>query len=404
MIVGNIEFKYKDNAYLITFDEGVTKMTIDDVYLIDLFRQNNIDIDYLDSSLFELTISAERDTLIIEEITLFEKVVIRSFNNSKASFGLLVIHDISVQITGAYIDIFRTDCNWVHVSRSLIRSFDFSFNECESHNDEGKEFICGDFLELNYVTIEKLTVYKSVKELLIKNSKIDRFEIDSTKNNSFGFINITWNTYIEEFSLAGTIDRLRIKDSIINKLNFKKTFVQQVDNTKSDINMVFMLDVDKIGNKNQSAWELLYKSAIHDENDALYANAGYELNQLRNSDQSPFRMLSGNILRATIGYGYKPYRAILFSIVSISLFALIYQYLDLLSHKELYDYSQVSQIVTHYFDMWYLSGTAYTTTGFGDIVPTNAITKVLVIFEAMVGVSVLSLFMYSLLHRYGKKQ
>ncbi len=77
--------------------------------------------------------------------------------------------------------------------------------------------------------------------------------------------------------------------------------------------------------------------------------------------------------------------------------------LDLMTTKDIQTPMNIRQLMNHYFDMWYLSGTAYTTTGFGDIVPSNAITKILVIFEAMVGVSALSLFMYSLLNRYGKK-
>ncbi len=315
----------------------------------------------------------------------------------------MVINGIEVQITGAYIDIFRTECNFIHISRSSIRSFDYSLNACEAYRDYGHELIMGDLLELNYVTIEKMTLYKSVKELIIKSAQIDLLDINDIAKNSFEFINITWNTHIEEFSVAGNIKRLRIKNSIVNKLNFKKAFMEKVDNRNSDINMVFMLDVDMIGVKNRSAWELLFKSAIHDDNDALYAKAGYEINHLRHKDQSFFSRLGGDILRYTIGYGYRPYRAIGFSVIAISLFALIYMALDLMTTKDIQTPMNIRQLMNHYFDMWYLSGTAYTTTGFGDIVPSNAITKILVIFEAMVGVSALSLFMYSLLNRYGKK-
>lgn len=404
MIVGNIQFTYKEKPYKISFDAESNKMTINDSFFEDLCREHNLDSTFIDSTFFDITVSAERDTFVIEDVTFFEKVRLFSFNNTKASFGLLVIHNIQAEITGAYIDILRTECDWIRISRSLIRSFDFSLKECEAFRDFNHEIVIGDLLELNYVTVEKMTVYKSVKELILKSAKIERLEIDTISRNTFEFINITWNTFIEEFSVAGDIDRLRIKNSIINKLSFKDTFIQQLDNKKSDINMVFMLDIDKIKNKNRSAWELLYKSAIHDDNDALYAKAGYEINDLRNEDQSLFSKMSGNILKLTIGYGYRPYRAISFSMLAISVFALIYIFLDYMFHQDLYQYQNATQVISHYFDMWYLSGTAYTTTGFGDIVPSNAITKILVIFEAMVGVSVLSLFMYSLLNRYGKKQ
>lgn len=404
MIVGNIKFMYRNNPKTIAFDEGLIKMTINDDYFLSLFNQNHIEVEDIDKSVFDLTLSAERDTLVIEDISLFNKLRIHSFNNTKASFGLLVVKGIETEITGAYIDIFRTECNHIHVSRSLIRSFDYSLQECEAFQQTGIEMARGELIELSYVTIEMFTVYKSVKEVVLKSAKIDRFEMDSIAKNTFDFINITWNTYIEELSVAGNIERLRIKNSIINKIDFKDTFITQLDNKKSDINMVYMLEIDKLDKKNRSAWELLYKSAIHDDNDALYAQAGYEINNFRNEDQSTFSKFGGNILKATIGYGYKPYRAIAFSMIAISLFALIYQVLDYNTFKAINNYKDVTDMIRHYFDMWYLSGTAYTTTGFGDIVPSNPITKILVIFEAMIGVSVLSLFMYSLLNRYGKKQ
>ena len=403
MISGKIVITYMEQPYTIRFDEQSTNVLIDDAYLYECFEVNNLDEKFIDKSQFILTITSERDTLIVEDLTVFKKVIIRSFNDTKASFGLLVVNGINVEILSTFIDILRTSSQWVKISRSLIRSYDYSLKECEACQIEGVQPTASERLELNFVTIEKMTIYKSIEVLEIKSAKIDRLEIDKTLDNAFTFINITWNTFIEEFSIAGEIGRLRIKNSILNKMNFKKALIHLFDNRKSDINMVFMLDTTMIETKNQSAWDLLFKSAVHDDNDLLYAEAGYEINHLRHQNSPGFTRMSGNILRMTIGYGYRPYRAIGFSIIAISLFALVYMGLDFLTADDLSSYSSTSQILLHYFDMWYLSGTAYTTTGFGDVVPSNEVTKVLAIFEAMIGVSVLSLFMYSLLNRYGRK-
>lgn len=403
MIYGKIEITYRAQRCVIEFDNQVTKILMDDSFFLKLFEERGLLVSDIDRSIVRLTITSERDTLIIEELTLFDQVVLQSFNDTKASYGLLVVNGVKVEIISTFIDILRTNSEWVLIRRSLIRSYDYSLKECEMCIVENNPLKAGDSLLLNYVTIEKLTIYKSIDTIEIKSAKIDRFEIDTMLENTFDFINITWNTYIEELSVAGDIRRLRIKNSIINKLNFKKTKIETVDNKKSDINMVFMLDTQKIVNKNQSAWELLFKSAINDDNDLLYAKAGYEINDLRHKGQTKFSRLSGELLKITIGYGYRPYRAIMFSIVAISLFALVYMGLDYILLYNESGYSSLSEGLSHYFDMWYLSGTAYTTTGFGDIVPSNAVTKVMAIFEAMIGVSVLSLFMYSLLNRYGKK-
>lgn len=401
MIVGSIEFEHEGQQYAFPFEAPSNKFTINDGYFRDLFKAHQLSLSGINPSSLSVIISAERDTLVVEDLYLFDHVSISSFNNSKASFGLLVINGIKAEIKSAFIDILRTECDWIHISRSLIRSYEFSLNACEAYRDEGIELTSADLLELNYVTVEKLNIYKSIKELILKSAKIDLLEIDEIAQNNFDFINITWNTFIEEFSIAGNIGRLRIKNSIINKLNFKNTLIQLVDNKKSDLHMVYMLDVDKIKTKNKSAWGLLYKSAIHDDNDALYAKAGFEMDHLRHKEQSGFSRFGSSILRFTIGYGYRPYRAIVFSIIAISFFALIYMILELIGSTNL---PAQPRLLAHYFDMWYLSGTAYTTTGFGDIVPSNGLTKILVIFEAMIGVSVISLFMYSLLNRYGKKQ
>lgn len=404
MIVGSIEFEHQQLQYAFPFEAPTNTFTLNDAYFRALFETHQLPLEGLNPSSLSVVISAERDTVVVEDLYLFNHICISSFNNSKASFGLLVINGIKAEIRSAFIDILRTECDWIHISRSLIRSFEFSLNAAEAYRDEGIALETADLLELNYVTVEKLNIYKSVKELILKSAKIDLLEIDEIVKNNFDFINITWNTFIEEFSIAGNIGRLRIKNSIINKLNFKNTFIQLVDNKKSDLHMVYMLDLDKIKTKNDSAWGLLYKSAIHDDNDALYARAGFEINHLRHKDQTGFNRVGGSILRYTIGYGYRPYRAIAFSIIAISLFALVYMILELIGTSSLQSLFDFPKLVAHYFDMWYLSGTAYTTTGFGDIVPHNGATKILVIFEAMVGVSVLSLFMYSLLNRYSNKQ
>ncbi len=403
MISGKIVIKYMEQPYTIRLDEQSTNVLIDDAFFRQCFEGHNLDEKFIDHDHFTLTVTSERDTLVVEDLTFFKKVSIRSFNDTKASFGLLVVNNIDVDIIGAFIDILRTASDCVFISRSLIRSYEYSLNECEACQISGNQAVQAERLELHYVTIEILTIYKSIENLIKKSAKLDRLEIDGILNNQFTFINITWNTFIEEFSIAGEIGRLRIKNSILNKMNFKKALVHQFDNKKSDINMVFMLETDKMVNKNQSAWELLFKSAVHDDNDALYARAGYEINHLRHKNNPKFTRISGQILNLTIGYGYRPYRAIIFSIVAISLFALIYLVLDHVYGGGNVLYNSFGQVVAHYFDMWYLSGTAYTTTGFGDVVPSNDMTKVLAIFEAMIGVSVLSLFMYSLLNRYGKK-
>ncbi len=228
MISGNIEFIYKHAKRSITIEKEVSELRLSDGYVLNLFEKHHIELEEIDPTFFEFTVSAARDTLIIEDLTLFEKVRILSFSNTKASLGLLVVNDIKIEIVGVFIDMLRTNCNWVHISRTLIRSFDFSQTECDQCQISGEAMSVANLLELNYVTVEKMTVYKSVEELIIKSSKIDRLDMDQVNRNQFRYVNITWNTHIEEYSVAGDIDRLRIKNSIINKVSFKETKIKKI--------------------------------------------------------------------------------------------------------------------------------------------------------------------------------
>ena len=131
MIYGKIEIAYKGLPHIIEFDDQVTNILMNDGFFLKLFEERGLVSEEIEREKVTLTITSERDTLVIEDLTLFDQVVLQSFNDTKASFGLLVVNGIRVEIISAFIDILRTNSEWVHIRRSLIRSYDYSLNECE---------------------------------------------------------------------------------------------------------------------------------------------------------------------------------------------------------------------------------------------------------------------------------
>ncbi|MCC0630458.1 MULTISPECIES: potassium channel family protein [unclassified Clostridioides] len=102
------------------------------------------------------------------------------------------------------------------------------------------------------------------------------------------------------------------------------------------------------------------------------------------------------IARYTTGYGEKPWKILFIIIAIISIFALLYLFVDIessnstlvaLNINNISDYS-LSEILKMYIDLWYFSMATFSTVGYGDMVATGLIGKVLVGVEVFFGVTI----------------
>ena len=98
----------------------------------------------------------------------------------------------------------------------------------------------------------------------------------------------------------------------------------------------------------------------------------------------------------TVGYGEKPWNILIVSIATISIFALLYMFIGIktlnneligISITTLKDYS-LTEIINTYIDLWYFSMVTFTTVGYGDMIVTSAIGKILVSLEVFFGVTI----------------
>lgn len=100
--------------------------------------------------------------------------------------------------------------------------------------------------------------------------------------------------------------------------------------------------------------------------------------------------------RYTTGYGEKPWNILFIIIAIISIFALLYLFVGIetsnstliaLNINNIADYS-VSEILKMYIDLWYFSMATFSTVGYGDMVATGLVGKILVGIEVFFGVTI----------------
>ena len=98
----------------------------------------------------------------------------------------------------------------------------------------------------------------------------------------------------------------------------------------------------------------------------------------------------------TIGYGEKPWRLIITTLIIISLFAFLYMFCGVknsastfisISLNDINSYS-IKELIKRYIDLWYFSTVTFTTLGYGDLTVSTGIGKVLVCLEAFIGITI----------------
>jgi len=98
----------------------------------------------------------------------------------------------------------------------------------------------------------------------------------------------------------------------------------------------------------------------------------------------------------TVGYGERPWNILIVSFITISIFALLYMFVGIQNlNNELIDISfsnlnqySLTQLLNTYIDFWYFSMVTFTTVGYGDMVVTSSIGKILVSIEVFFGVTI----------------
>ena len=132
-----------------------------------------------------------------------------------------------------------------------------------------------------------------------------------------------------------------------------------------------------------------------------YKERAYGSKNIRVEDYPTYRdYLSTKFFDAlskyTVGYGERPWNILIVSVMTISIFALLYMFIGIktlnneligISIKTLSQHSLV-EILNTYIDLWYFSMVTFTTVGYGDMIVTTTIGKILVGLEVFFGITI----------------
>ena len=132
-----------------------------------------------------------------------------------------------------------------------------------------------------------------------------------------------------------------------------------------------------------------------------YKERAYGSKNIRVEDYPTYRdYLSTKFFDAlskyTVGYGERPWNILIVSVMTISIFALLYMFIGIktlnneligISIKTLSQHS-LFEILNTYIDLWYFSMVTFTTVGYGDMIVTTTIGKILVGLEVFFGITI----------------
>lgn len=98
----------------------------------------------------------------------------------------------------------------------------------------------------------------------------------------------------------------------------------------------------------------------------------------------------------TIGYGERPWNILIVTCLIISIFAFLYMFVGIktidyrfigVDINEISNYS-IKEIINIYVDLWYFSMVTFSTVGYGDMIVTSILGKILVSVEVFLGVTI----------------
>lgn len=324
---------------------------------------------------------------------------ISSYTNFRSSIAVLKLYNINlIHINDLDIEHIETE----NASPLIVRcNINELYTGCEVHGylTGNKENIC---LEEYKVDIRRDTEIKHFSgngkyDLNIQESSIKEVSVLGLNHNGLSMTLINrlsiWNgSSVVNLKLSAPTKYLEVKNSTIEKLTVGKSHIKEIK-LQNEIIGTCSIDNEGIDSDDVAKWQLMKKSAFRSGNRIHYLNASYMVNKKYSElEEIWFRRLLLKIFSVICGYGYKPLRTIAASISTIVLCGIIYWVIGFL----LPDSFSIKTNVSSFIDCIYYSGITFTTTGFGDISPVNGFIRIFSIIEAIAGVSMLSLFIFSL--------
>ena len=336
-------------------------------------------------------------------------VSLSSYGDYRSSIASIKIHNISGNFNNLDINHFESYYSSPNIVRCNIKDL---YTGCEffgnSHTptDEYKVEIHRDshidhysangFLTLNIQesTIKECDFHRSKIKKTDINKVLDQLEeTDYLDINKLKGINIWNGSNINLLKISTPTEKFKVSDSIITTLSLgPDTDINEIILNNEIITQCSLLE-SSIRNDSIEKWRLIKKTAAQKGDRNLYLRSAYRLNKCyTKKEKNKFKKLSLIFFSALCGYGYRPFRTILASLLTILLFGCVFWFVYLCDSQSLY----FTRDIFSFFNCIYFSGITFATIGFGDILPNVLGIKIVAIIEGMIGVGMLSLFIFSL--------
>lgn len=256
--------------------------------------------------------------------------------------------------------------------------------------------------EIDLVSLDR------AENVVVSDCQVSRFIISHSKKLKKMWGKITNEVMVEHSS----IDNFMLYDEV-NKLVFDECDVKRYSQREvvceysekySSITPAYTLPINRFEVHNKDCCKLGLRAATVSDDLELYIKYNDILMDIERKRSPMWKRVSYWYLNRTIGYGFKPVRALWFSLGVIAVFAFIYLGIDVLMGNLILDkingWEDMGDVVITMIKYVYQSGITYTTIGFSDILNFSPLVGLLYVFEALMGISVLSLFVFALTRKY----
>ena len=223
----------------------------------------------------------------------------------------------------------------------------------------------------------------------VTNADISALEINDAVVNNLNFLRCRFNgvitiaAKIRDFSMCNCIisDVMKIEIPSPESIGFDDTIISG-KMYFTDFENVLQALLRHVKDTGKNGQLLVLKENFRQI--GQYRNEDIcHLHYMRNKAVSGKNMIyrwSGRFLDILCGYGTKPFRLLLAILVIIVSFAVLYRWVPALQFDN----------VEEFIDYFYVSGITFFTVGYGDVLPVNGITKLVVILESFLGVGFMS--------------
>lgn len=272
-----------------------------------------------------------------------------------------------------------------------------------NHQDSPVDVSSNHGIDLRYSNIKKCSVYVPQERIHVNDSSIGRLVIEQkamTQN-----LYIYENSLIERLTISSTIKTFFLANSSISDLEFgSESKIDSTDFKAYTISRSYNCQEETIVQKSTDVWSLILSSARQSNNVALYSRAGYQyMRSIQETIPSKGKRFGYWLFDKTCGYGFRPTNAIISSIVVWLIFSIIFTILTVFGQGLKFQDTD-SQLIQVIGNSLYYSAITFTTTGYGDVIPESGWAKLFAGIEAVTGLALSAILIFSLTKRYGSSQ